>query len=134
MALDISAYSLVALARRAAPLMEKHGGGSILTLSYLGSERVFPNYNVMGVAKAALEVVGALSRVAISGPKNIRVNAISAGPDQDAGGGRASRASRASCRPTAIARRCAARSRPPKSPTPRCSCSARPAARSPAKC
>ena len=54
-ALDVSAYSLVALARRAAPLMEKRGGGSILTLTYLGSERVFPNYNVMGVAKAALE-------------------------------------------------------------------------------
>ena len=61
-ALDVSAYSLIALARGAAPLMEKRGGGSILTLTYLGSERVFPNYNVMGVAKAALEVVGALSR------------------------------------------------------------------------
>ena len=78
-ALEISAYSLVALARRAAPLMEKSGGGSILTLSYLGSERVFPNYNVMGVAKAALE---ASVRYLASelGPKNIRVNAISAGP------------------------------------------------------
>jgi enoyl-[acyl-carrier protein] reductase I len=78
-ALDISAYSLVALARRAVPLMEKHGGGSILTLSFLGSERVFPNYNVMGVAKAALE---ASVRYLASelGPKNIRVNAISAGP------------------------------------------------------
>src|SRR5436189_6192934 len=52
-ALDISAYSLIALARRAAPLMEARGGGSILTLTYLGSERVFPNSNVMGVAKAA---------------------------------------------------------------------------------
>jgi len=78
-ALDVSAYSLVALARRAAPLMEKNGGGSILTLTYLGSERVFPNYNVMGVAKAALE---ASVRYLASdlGPKNIRVNAISAGP------------------------------------------------------
>ncbi len=78
-ALDVSAYSLVALARRAAPLMEKRGGGSILTLSYLGSERVFTNYNVMGVAKAALE---ASVRYLASdlGPKNIRVNAISAGP------------------------------------------------------
>src|SRR6185436_6314366 len=55
LALDISAYSLIALTRGAAPLMEKRGGGSVLTLSYLGSERVFPNYNVMGVAKAALE-------------------------------------------------------------------------------
>ena len=78
-ALDISAYSLVALARRAAPLMEKNGGGSIVTLTYLGSERVFPNYNVMGVAKAALE---SCVRYLASdlGPKNIRVNAISAGP------------------------------------------------------
>ncbi len=78
-ALDVSAFSLVALSRRAAPLMEKRGGGSILTLSYLGSERVFTNYNVMGVAKAALE---ASVRYLASdlGPKNIRVNAISAGP------------------------------------------------------
>ena len=78
-ALDVSAYSLVALARRAAPLMEARGGGSILTLTYLGSERVFTNYNVMGVAKAALE---ATVRYLASdlGPKNIRVNAISAGP------------------------------------------------------
>ena len=78
-ALDVSAYSLVALARRAAPLMERKGGGSILTLTYLGSERVFTNYNVMGVAKAALE---ASVRYLASdlGPKNIRVNAISAGP------------------------------------------------------
>jgi enoyl-[acyl-carrier protein] reductase I len=78
-ALDVSAYSLVALARRAAPLMERRGGGSILTLSYLGSQRVFTNYNVMGVAKAALE---ASTRYLASdlGPKGIRVNAISAGP------------------------------------------------------
>jgi enoyl-[acyl-carrier protein] reductase I len=78
-ALDISAYSLIALTRGALPLMEKRGGGSVLTLSYLGSERVFPNYNVMGVAKAALEAtVRYLS--ADVGPKNVRVNAISAGP------------------------------------------------------
>lgn len=78
-ALDISAYSLIALSRAAAPMMEARGGGSILTLTYLGSERVFPNYNVMGVAKAALE---ASVRYLASdlGPKNIRVNAISAGP------------------------------------------------------
>jgi len=78
LALDVSAYSLVSLARRAAPLMEARGG-SILTLSYLGAERVFTNYNVMGVAKAALE---ASVRYLASdlGPKNIRVNAISAGP------------------------------------------------------
>ena len=79
LALDISAYSLIALSRGALPLMEKRGGGSILTLTYLGSDRVFPNYNVMGVAKAALEsTVRYLA--ADLGPKNIRVNAISAGP------------------------------------------------------
>ena len=78
-ALDVSAYSLVALANGVAPLMERRGGGSILTLSYLGAERVFTNYNVMGVAKAALE---ASVRYLASdlGPQNIRVNAISAGP------------------------------------------------------
>ena len=79
MALDISAYSLIALARGAKPLMEKRGGGSIVTLTYLGSERVFPNYNVMGVAKAALEA-SVRYLAADLGPKNIRVNAISAGP------------------------------------------------------
>jgi enoyl-[acyl-carrier protein] reductase I len=78
-ALDISAYSLIALTRGAVPLMEKRGGGSILTLSYLGSERVFPNYNVMGVAKAALEA-SVRYLAADVGQKNIRVNAISAGP------------------------------------------------------
>jgi enoyl-[acyl-carrier protein] reductase I len=78
-ALNVSAYSLVALARGAAPLMEARGGGSILTLTYLGSERVFPNYNVMGVAKAALE--SSVRYLAHDlGPKAIRVNAISAGP------------------------------------------------------
>ncbi|MGH9331416.1 MAG: enoyl-ACP reductase FabI [Vicinamibacterales bacterium] len=77
--LDISAYSLIALARGAAPLMERRGGGSIVTLTYLGSQRVFTNYNVMGVAKAALE---ATVRYLASelGALNIRVNAISAGP------------------------------------------------------
>jgi enoyl-[acyl-carrier protein] reductase I len=78
-ALDISAYSLIALARGAAPLIEKRGGGSILTLTYLGSTRVFPNYNVMGVAKAALEC-SVRYLAAELGPRNIRVNAISAGP------------------------------------------------------
>jgi enoyl-[acyl-carrier protein] reductase I len=79
LALDISAYSLIALARPAVPLMERRGAGSILTLTYLGSERVFPNYNVMGVAKAALEA-NVRYLAADLGPKNIRVNAISAGP------------------------------------------------------
>lgn len=77
--LDISAYSLVALARGALPLMERRGGGSILTLTYLGSERVFQNYNVMGVAKAALEAC-VRYLAADLGPKGVRVNAISAGP------------------------------------------------------
>ena len=79
MSLDISAYSLIALARGALPLMERRGGGSILTLTYLGSERVFQNYNVMGVAKAALEAT-VRYLAADLGPKGIRVNAISAGP------------------------------------------------------
>lgn len=79
LALDISAYSLIALARRAVPLMQPRGGGSIVTLTYLGSERVFPNYKVMGVAKAALEAAVRYLAVDV-GPFNIRVNAISAGP------------------------------------------------------
>jgi len=78
-ALDISAYSLVALARRAVPMMEARGGGSIVTLSYLGATRAFVNYNVMGVAKAALES-SVRYLAADLGPKGIRVNAISAGP------------------------------------------------------
>jgi enoyl-[acyl-carrier protein] reductase I len=78
-ALDISAYSFIALAREARPLMQKRGGGSILTLTYLGSDRVFKNYNVMGVAKAALEA-SVRYLAADLGPDNIRVNAISAGP------------------------------------------------------
>jgi enoyl-[acyl-carrier protein] reductase I len=74
---DISAYSLVALARETAPLMTN--GGSIVTMSYYGAEKVIPHYNVMGVAKAALE---ASVRYLASdlGPQKIRVNAISAGP------------------------------------------------------
>jgi enoyl-[acyl-carrier protein] reductase I len=78
-ALDVSAFSLVALARGAVPLMERRGGGSIVTLTYLGSERVFPNYNVMGVAKAALECCVRYLASEL-GEKGIRVNAISAGP------------------------------------------------------
>ena len=76
-ALDISAYSLVALARAAAPLMGS--GGSILTLTYYGAEKVVANYNVMGVAKAALEACVRYLAVDL-GPSGIRVNAISAGP------------------------------------------------------
>jgi enoyl-[acyl-carrier protein] reductase I len=79
LALDVSAYSLVACARAAEPLMESAGGGSILTMTYLGGERAVPHYNVMGVAKAALD--SAVQYLAWDlGQKNIRVNAISAGP------------------------------------------------------
>jgi enoyl-[acyl-carrier protein] reductase I len=79
LALDISAYSLTACAQRAEPLMERRGGGAMLTMTYLGGERAVPNYNVMGVAKAALDA--SLRYLAYElGPKNIRVNAISAGP------------------------------------------------------
>jgi len=78
LALDVSTYSMVALTREAAPLMEGRGG-SVVTLTYLGAEKVIPNYNVMGVAKAALEA--SVRYLAYDlGPKNIRVNAISAGP------------------------------------------------------
>src|SRR5579884_2043458 len=77
LAQDVSAYSLIAVSRALSPLM--NGGGSIMTLSYLGSTRVVHNYNVMGVAKAALEAsVRYLANDL--GPSNIRVNAISAGP------------------------------------------------------
>jgi len=78
-ALDISAYSLISVTRVTKPLLEKRGGGSILTLTHLGSDRVFPNYNVMGVAKAALESTVRYLASEL-GPQNIRVNAISAGP------------------------------------------------------
>ena len=77
LAMDVSAYSLVAVTNRAIPLMKN--GGSIVTLSYLGAARVVPNYRVMGVAKAALEA-SVRELAAELGPQNIRVNAISAGP------------------------------------------------------
>jgi enoyl-[acyl-carrier protein] reductase I len=79
LALDISAYSLVAMTQRAEPLMEARGGGAIVTMTYLGGERAIPGYNVMGVAKAALDA-SMRYLAADLGPKNIRVNAISAGP------------------------------------------------------
>jgi len=79
LAQDISAYSLVSLTRAALPLFSGGAGGSVLALTYLGSERAIPRYNVMGVAKASLE---ASIRYLASdlGPRNIRVNGISAGP------------------------------------------------------
>ena len=84
MTMNISAYSLVAVTRRAVAMMppvdeDGNGGGSILTLTYYGAEKVIPHYNVMGVAKAALET--SVKYLANDlGPRNIRVNAISAGP------------------------------------------------------
>jgi enoyl-[acyl-carrier protein] reductase I len=79
MTMNISAYSLVAVAQRARAMMAD--GGSILTLTYYGAEKVIPHYNVMGVAKAALET--SVKYLAVDlGPENIRVNAISAGPIQ----------------------------------------------------
>ena len=79
MAVDVSAYSLVAAARAAEPLFEARGGGSILTMTYLGGERAVPHYNVMGVAKATLDA--SVRYLAWDlGQKNVRVNAVSAGP------------------------------------------------------
>src|SRR5881397_1546697 len=79
LALDVSAYSLVACARAAEPLMEAAGGGAIVTMTYLGGERAVPHYNVMGVAKSALDA--SMRYIAWDlGQKDVRVNAVSAGP------------------------------------------------------
>ena len=78
-AIDISAYSYVAMASRAAPLMISAGGGSMIAMSYYGSEKAVPGYNVMGVAKAALESSTRYLAHEL-GSKNIRVNTISGGP------------------------------------------------------
>ena len=79
LAQDISAYSLVALTRAAVPLMEKNGGGAVLALTYYGAVKAVEGYNLMGVAKASLEA-SVRYLAANLGPRNIRVNAISAGP------------------------------------------------------
>ena len=77
--LEVSAYSLIPLARRAAPLMERQGEGAILALTFQAAERVFPGYNVMGTAKAALEQI--IRQLAYElGPKGIRINGLSPGP------------------------------------------------------
>jgi enoyl-[acyl-carrier protein] reductase I len=79
LAVDVSAYSLVACARLAEPLMDARGGGSIVTMTYLGGERAVPHYNVMGVAKATLDA--SMRYLAWDlGQRNIRINAVSAGP------------------------------------------------------
>jgi len=78
-ALDISAFSLIAMTRRAAPLMDRSGGGAVMTMTFNASQRTYPNYNIMAVAKAALEAEVRYLAYEL-GPRNIRVNAISAGP------------------------------------------------------
>lgn len=79
MAMDISTHSFVRLAKKAEPLLEKAGGGSLVTMTYLGSVKVIPNYGVMGLCKAALEAATRYMAAEL-GPKNIRVNAVSPGP------------------------------------------------------
>src|SRR5438105_8148668 len=79
LALDISAFSLVAMTRRAVSLFDKCGGGAVMTMTFNASQRAYPNYNIMAVAKAALEAEVRYLAMEL-GPKNIRVNAISAGP------------------------------------------------------
>ncbi len=130
---DVSSYSFTALARGAAPLMAGRAG-ALLTLSYLGAERSMPSYNVMGLAKASLEA-NVRFLAADLGPQNIRVNAISAGPDQDPGGGghrrlpqdpgargagRAAAAQRHAPRMSAMPQRFCAPTWPPASPARFC--------------
>ena len=78
-AIDVSAYTLVSLSRAALPLFEKAGGGSVMALTFNAVDRVVPSYNAMAVAKAALETCVRYLAVDL-GPRNVRVNAISAGP------------------------------------------------------
>ncbi len=79
MAMDVSTHSFVRLAKKAEPLLEKAGGGSLVTMTYLGSEKVIANYGVMGLCKAALEAATRYLAFEL-GPKGIRVNAVSPGP------------------------------------------------------
>ncbi|TVT75264.1 MAG: SDR family oxidoreductase, partial [Denitromonas halophila] len=79
MAMDVSTHSFVRMAKMVEPLMEKAGGGSLITMTYLGSEKVIANYGVMGLCKAALEAATRYMACEL-GPKNIRVNAVSPGP------------------------------------------------------
>ena len=78
-ALEISAFSLIAMTRRAVPLMAKRGGGAVMTMTFNASQRAYPHYNIMAVAKAALEAEVRYLAMEL-GPSNIRVNAVSAGP------------------------------------------------------
>ena len=118
-ALDISAYSLIGLTRAGLPLMEKRGGGSVVTLTFLGSDRVFPNYNVMGVAKAALEssvryLAADLGHEKRPGERHLGRS------DQDAGGGRHLRVFDDAAASTRNARRSGGTSSCRKSQTRRC--------------
>ena len=79
LAMDVSTHSFVRLARKAEPLLEKAGGGSLITMTYLGSEKVITNYGMMGLCKAALEAATRYMAAEL-GPKGIRVNAVSPGP------------------------------------------------------
>ena len=79
LAMDVSTHSFLRLARKAEPLLEKAGGGSLITMTYLGSEKVIANYGVMGLCKAALEAATRYMAAEL-GPKGIRVNAVSPGP------------------------------------------------------
>lgn len=79
MAMDVSTHSFVRLAKKAEPLLEKAGGGALVTMTYLGSEKVIANYGVMGLCKAALEAATRYMAFEL-GAKNIRVNAVSPGP------------------------------------------------------
>ena len=122
MAVDISAYSLVACARAAEPLMEAAGGGSIVTMTYLGGERAVPHYNVMGVAKATLDA--SVKYLAWDlGQKNIRVNADLRRPGADAGRPLDHRLRDDGVDRARSARRSTARSTPTTSARPRPTCS-----------
>ena len=116
---EVSAYSLTALTRRALPLMEGREG-SIVTLTYIGGERVVPNYNVMGIAKAALEAC-VRYLAADLGPRGIRVQRDLGRPDPHAVGQRRAGLHRRSSTTSPNRRRCAATSPPRKSATPACS-------------
>ncbi len=130
---DVSAYSLIAMARRAEPLMAERGGGAMVTMTYMASERAFPGYNIMASAKAALEC--AVRYLAYElGPNGIRVNAVSAGPVRTLASAGHRRASRTWRRSSSSARRCGRTSRPPTPARPRSTCAARCRRWSPARC
>ena len=123
-ALDISAYSLIAMARRAEPLMAARGGGAMVTMTYMASERTFPGYNIMATAKAALECsVRYLAHEL--GPASIRVNAISAGPVRTLASAGIAGFKDMETDHRESARRSAGTSTPPTSARRRCTCAAR---------